>query len=335
MDIINDLKSKIKISATRVVFPEGEEERIIKAASRIVGEEIAKPILLGNESKIKDLALRMCLDLNGTVIINPTASTKLETYVDEYCKDRDFPRGAARRILANYTYFGAMMVRKGDADTMVAGIATETEEVIMASELIIGMREGIDTPSSFFLMDIPGYRGTEGSLLIFADAAVSANPNPMQLADIAIASAKSAKELLGWEPRVAMLSFSTKGSAVNCQTDKVIEAVRIIREREPDLCIDGELQADAAIVPEVAAKKIEGSSPVAGRANILIFPDLNAGNISYKLVQRLAKAAAYGPFLQGFAKPVSDLSRGASVDDIIGATILVAVGVQQDESTGN
>jgi phosphate acetyltransferase len=175
---------------------------------------------------------------------------------------------------------------------------------------------------------IPGYVGAEGNLLIFADAAVNPDPTPQQLADIAIATARSAKELLGWEPRVAMLSFSTKGSAMHPLVDKVIDAVKIIRERELTLLVDGELQADAAIVPEVASKKIKETSSVAGKANILIFPDLGAGNISYKLVQRLAKATAYGPVLQGFAKPVSDLSRGATLEDIIGATTMVVVRAQ-------
>jgi phosphate acetyltransferase len=221
-----------------------------------------------------------------------------------------------------------MMVRQSDADAMVAGLAHATEDVIMASELIIGMQEGASTPSSFSLMEIPGYVGAEGNLLIFADAAVNPDPTPQQLADIAIATARSAKELLGWEPRVAMLSFSTKGSAMHPLVDKVIDAVKIIRERELTLLVDGELQADAAIVPEVASKKIKETSSVAGKANILIFPDLGAGNISYKLVQRLAKATAYGPVLQGFAKPVSDLSRGATLEDIIGATTMVVVRAQ-------
>ncbi len=260
------------------------------------------------------------------------SSSKLDEYARQYSKDRDLPIGAARLILSKPVYFGAMMVKTGDADAMVAGIATPSEEVVMASELFIGMQEKISTPSAFFLMEIPGFEGEEGNLLIFADAALNPNPTPDQLADIAISSARSARKLLGWEPRIAFLSFSTKGSAMHPDVDKVVEAVRIAREHEPDVLIDGELQADAAIIPEVARKKTDGTSSVAGRANILIFPDLDAGNIGYKLVQRLTKGAAYGPFLQGFARPVSDLSRGAAVGDIIGATILVVIDAQGNES---
>ena len=325
MEVIGELKKRIVAPSARIVFPEGNDEKIIQSACRVVQEAIGWPILLGNEKRISDLAASMQMDLKGIEVIDPLSCQKLNQYMDAYCKERECSEGAARLILSKPVYFGAMMVKVGDADTMVAGIITETEEVIMAGELMVGIKEGLSTPSSFFLMEIPGYEGEEGNTLIFADAGFNPDPTAEQLADIALTTAESARVLLGWEPRVAMLSFSTKGSAEHESVDKVIDALHIVLEREPDLCIDGEMQGDAAIVPEVARKKIQGGGPVGGRANILIFPDLNSANISYKLVQRLTKGRAYGPFLQGFAKQITDLSRGASVDDIVGVTIMSVV----------
>jgi len=207
---------------------------------------------------------------------------------------------------------------------MVAGAVNTTANVIRAASLVIGLQEGVTTPSSFFLMEVPNCSYGEEGCFLFADCALNIDPTPRQLAEIAIATARSAKALLGWEPRVAMLSFSTKGSATHPLVDKVVEAVKIAHELDPSVKVDGELQADAALVPQVAQRKVKGESPVAGRANILIFPDLDAGNIAYKLVQWLAGAKAYGPILQGFRKPCSDLSRGATVEDIVGTIAIVS-----------
>ena len=323
MDLMTELREKTKDNPKQIVFPEGNDQKILKTAGLLAAEGIAIPILLGIKDELMALGTHIGVDMKGIRIVDPLTSPKLEEYVASYCRMRDFSSGAAIRILRQPLYFGAMMVRQGEADTMVAGVASATEDIIMASELIIGLQERVSTPSSFFVMDIPGYSGQEGNLLIFADAAINPDPTPEQLADIAVATARSAKKLLGWEPRVAMLSFSTKGSAIHPLVDKVVKAVEILKKQAPDLAVDGELQADAAIVPEVAKRKIKGRSQVAGIANVLIFPNLDAANIAYKLVQRLAGAKAYGPLLQGFAKPVTDLSRGASIEDILGTAMLM------------
>jgi phosphate acetyltransferase len=330
LSLMKEFMEKARSNPKKVVLPEGEEERVLKAAELAVQERIAFPTLLGAKKKIKNIALSVGITLDGIDVVEPTSSPDLRRYISLYCEMRGVSDGVARRILRRPVYFGAMMVRSGDRDGVVASRARD--DIIVASELIIGMEKGVSTPSSFFLMDIPGYSGGEEGLLMFADCAVNPNPTPEQLADIAIASASSAKALFGWAPRIAMLSFSTKGSGDHPHVRKVVEATEIVKDRDPQLAVDGELQADAAIVLEVARRKIKGESPVAGRANILIFPDLDAGNIAYKLVQRLAKAAAYGPVLQGFAKPVSDLSRGATIDDILGAITLVVVRAQQRDS---
>jgi len=228
-------------------------------------------------------------------------------------------------MLSNPLFLAALMVRMGEADGMIAGAIATSADVITAAEGIIGLKKGISVPSSFFIMEIPSYEGGENGLLLFADSSVNIDPTSEQLADIAITTARTAKELLGWTPRVAMLSFSTKGSAIHPRVDKVIEATKIANRKAPSLAIDGELQGDAALVEEIAIKKMKGKiGKVAGRANVLIFPDLDSGNITYKLVQTLAKANAYGPILQGFEKPVSDLSRGAKVSDMVGVIAIIS-----------
>lgn len=330
MSLIDQLASKIKDASMKIVFPEGEEIKIIQAAKLIREKNIASPILLGSVERITLLAAQNGVDISNLSIIDPSTAQQLEGWIDIYCQERTFPKKAARKILQENLGFGAMMVKTGNADAVIAGISHPTDQVIMFNQLIIGMMEGISIPSSFMLFDIPGYQGEEGSLLVIADPAINPEPTSEELADIAISTAKSVRAILDWEPRVAMLSFSTHGSAAHPLADKVVKAVEIIHEREPLILVDGEMQLDAAIVPEVAKRKVKTDSKVAGRANVLIFPDLNSANIGCKLIQRLANAQAYGTILQGFALPVSDLSRGATVEDIFGvATILAARGKAQ------
>jgi phosphate acetyltransferase len=329
-NVTEQLQLKAKANPQRVVFPEAGEEKILRAARQLRDTGIAYPILVGQPETVSALARSIGVSLDGITVVDHTKQEKVEHFVAEYTKIKtDLPASALKRMLRDPLNFAAMMVRLGEADGMVAGLSHTTGEVIMASEMLIGLQEGITTVSSMGILSIPGYEGPEGNLLAIADCAVCPAPEPNELADIAITTADTVRSLMGWEPRVALLSFSTKGSASHERVDKVLQALEMVRERRPDLLIDGELQLDSAIVPEVAARKVKGGSPVAGKANILIFPDLNAGNIGVKLVQRFAKAVAYGPSLQGFAKPVSDLSRGAPVEEIVGAATIVAVRAQK------
>ena len=326
MAFIDVLKDKARANKKTIVLPETEDRRTYEAAAQVLKEGIANVILIGTEEAVKKGGEG--LDLTGAVVVDPATSDKTQAYIDKLVELRQkkgmTPEQAKEILLNQYPYYGVMMVKMGDADGMVSGACHSTADTLRPCLQILKTKPGTKLVSAFFLMEVPNCEFGENGTFVFADCGLNQNPNPEELAAIAISSAESFKALTGKEPVVAMLSHSTKGSATHADVDKVVEAVKIAKEQRPDLILDGEFQLDAAIVPSVGASKAPGS-PVAGKANVLVFPDLDAGNIGYKLVQRLAKAEAFGPMTQGIAAPVNDLSRGCSAEDIVGVVAITAV----------
>ena len=331
MSFIETIKQRAKQDIKTIVLPEGNDTRTIEAAKIALEEGYAKIILIGKQEEITKIANEHNFDISKAQIINPVDSENYEDFVQafyELRKNKGMTIEKAKELIKDETYFGMMMVKQGLADGLVSGAVHSTADTLRPALQILKTAPGTKLVSAFFLMVVPNCEYGEDGAFVFSDSGLNEYPDADSLSEIAIASSKSFEQLVGKESKVAMLSYSTYGSANSPLTEKVVEATKILKEKMPDLICDGELQLDAAIIPEIAARKAP-NSPVAGRANTLIFPDLDAGNIGYKLVQRLAKAEAYGPLCQGIAKPVNDLSRGCSSEDIAGVIAITAVQAQE------
>ena len=330
MSFIDDVKQRARTNIKTIALPEATDKRVLEAANKITREGFAKVILIGNKILIEKKAKEHNISIEGISIVNPIESAKYEEYANtlyELRKAKGMTEEQAHELMKDETHFGMMMVKMGACDGLVSGAIHSSSDTLRPALQILKTAPDTKLVSAFFLMVIPNCEYGENGVFVFSDCGLNQSPNSDELAEIAISSSKSFEQLVGKTPKVAMLSYSTYGSAKSELVDKVQDATKLVKEKAPKLLVDGELQLDAAIIPEIAASKAKGSN-VAGKANILIFPDLNAGNIGYKLVQRLAKAEAYGPLCQGIVKPVNDLSRGCSADDIVGVVAITAVQAQ-------
>lgn len=327
-----------KAQPRRIVLPEGEDDRVIRAGAALVGERLAHPVLIGRPDAIRGRARDLGVSLDGIELISPDGVPELDQYAGELYALRQragMTHEEAATKVRQPLYLGAFLVRKGVVDGFVGGTANTTADTVRAGLHVVGIDEQMKTITSFFLMLLPDRSMGEDGAFLFGDCALIPDPSPRQLAHIAVNVGRAARDLFGWTPRVAMLSFSTKGSGQHPMVDKVVKATEQLRQDAPDLDVEGEIQADAALVPEVAALKFKGApSPVAGKANVLIFPDLNAANIGYKLVQRLARAEAIGPVIQGFRKPVNDMSRGCTAEDIVSVCAFTVVQAKTAQTAG-
>ena len=332
MSFIDEIKQRAKQDIKTIVLPESDDIRVIKGAAIALKEAYADIVLVGNKEKVSKLAEENGVDISKAKIVDPELSDKFSSYANafyELRKAKGMTLEKAKELMRDTVYFGMMMVKQGDADGLVSGACHSTSDTLRPALQILKTAPDTKLVSAFFLMVVPNCAYGANGTFIFADSGLNEYPDADSLSEIAISSAKSFEQLVGEQPRVAMLSYSTYGSAHSPLTEKVVEATKLLKEKQPNLIADGELQLDAAIVPEIAASKAPGS-PVEGKANVLVFPDLDAGNIGYKLVQRLAKAEAYGPLCQGIAKPVNDLSRGCSAEDVAGVIAITSVQGQKE-----
>ena len=332
MSFIENIKQRAKQDIKTIILPEAEDKRVLEAASKVIKESFAKIILIGDKDQVEKDSKENNIDLSGVEIIDIKTSTRKQEYAQklfELRQAKGMTEVEASKLIEEPIYYGMMMLKLGEADGLVSGAAHSTSNTLRPALQILKTAPNTKLVSAFFVMCVPNCEYGEHGTFVYGDSGLVENPNSDELSEIAISSAKSFKNLVGAEPKVAMLSYSTYGSAKSELTEKVIEATKLVKEKNPDLIVDGELQVDAAIIPEVSKSKAPGSI-VEGNANVLIFPDLNAGNIGYKLTQRLAKAEAYGPLCQGIAKPVNDLSRGCSADDIAGVVAITAVQAAQN-----